>query len=182
MLLHRAISESPVLIPTPGQGRELRVGEGETERLEYLIAFRGIARVGTEREWRGAPLASAGAGILVHAWTVDKKALDTAVPGSLHPVSCWGGGLSWNRQSGEKVGKIPLCRGHSGLIPSALSGVNSMTALLNCTSGFSGSLLAPSSWLNSLNRRSEVSGLLLWSWSELLSLGTGFSVQLSKLP
>lgn len=88
MLLHRAISESPVLIPTPGQGRELRVGEGETERLEYLIAFRGIERVGTEREWRGAPLASAGAGTLVHAWTVDKKALDTAVPGSLHPVSC----------------------------------------------------------------------------------------------
>lgn len=59
--------------PPPGPSRSSGVGAFEIERWKYQIAFGGIAKVGTARKWGGSPLASAEAGTLMHAWTLDKK-------------------------------------------------------------------------------------------------------------
>lgn len=69
--------------------------------------------------------------------------------------------LEMGNQERERK-ESPLCRGSLGLIASAWLGMNrmtGMTALLKCTSGFIGSLPAPSRWLSSLAKCSEVSGL-----------------------
>lgn len=174
--LHCAISESSRLIPTPGQSR--RSGQESVKLKDWNI--QGTARAGTERECGRTPL---------DWWGRDPRAcLDPGQKSFAHSsgleastlcLADEGICLGMGNQERERR-EIPLGRGNSGLISSAWLGVNRMTALLKCTSGFVGSLPAPSRWFSALTKCSEVSGLPLWSWSDLVSQGTWFSVWLSK--
>lgn len=118
-------------------------------------------------------MASGGAGTIMHVWTLDKKALDTAVPGSL--ILCLADNGICLRMGSQEIRVNSPLQGQSGLIPSVWLEVSRMTALLNHSSRFIGSLPIPSGLLNSPVANAAMS-LGCPSDVDLVSLGIGFSV------